>query len=95
MADASSGGAINYSEFILTSVDKQKFLTLTRLEAIFNELDVDGNQMLSLDEINHFLGQSPHMDKESLAKAFEAVDPHGVGEISFEQFKDLIQNLLA
>lgn len=95
MADADGNGQLNYSEFMLTCVNREKFLTIEKLEAIFNELDVDGNHQVSLDELTAFLGQSEHMDKEALAQAFARVDPEGRGEISFIQFKDFIQHLLA
>jgi calcium-dependent protein kinase len=94
MADSSADGVINYSEFMMTAVDREKFLTIERLEALFNEMDVDGNNKVSLEELNYFLGQSEHMDHEALKAAFESVDPEGVGEISFGQFKVLINELL-
>lgn len=56
MADMSEDGLISYSEFMMTCVNREKFLTMERLEAVFNELDVDKNQMVSLDELNQFLG---------------------------------------
>jgi len=94
MADSSADGVINYSEFMMTAVDREKFLTIERLEALFNEMDVDGNNKVSLEELNYFLGQSEHMDHEALEAAFKSVDPDGVGEISFGQFKVLINELL-
>ena len=75
MADMSEDGLISYSEFMMTCVNREKFLTMERLEAVFNELDVDKNQRISLDELNQFLGSSEHMDKEALAEAFAQVDP--------------------
>ena len=95
MADNSEDGLISYSEFMMTCVNREKFLTLDRLEAVFNELDVNRSQSISLAELNQFLCGSEHMDKEALAEAFAQVDPQGSGEISFSQFKMLIQNLLA
>ena len=47
---------------------------MTKLEAVFNELDIDKNNMISLNELNQFLGSSEHMDKEVLAEAFASVD---------------------
>lgn len=58
MADQSEDGRIGYSEFVLTCVDREKFMTLERLEALFNELDVDGNHMISFEEIKLFLGSA-------------------------------------
>ena len=74
MADASEDGLISYSEFMLTCVNREKFLTMERLEAVFNELDIDKNHHISLNELNQFLGSSEHMDKEALAEAFAQVD---------------------
>ena len=74
MADASEDGLIGYSEFMLTCVNTEKFQTVTKLEAVFNELDIDKNNMISLNELNQFLGSSEHMDKEVLAEAFASVD---------------------
>jgi Ca2+-binding EF-hand superfamily protein len=62
MADSSADGVINYSEFMMTAVSREKFLTMERLESLFNEMDVDKNNRVSLDELNYFLGQSDHMD---------------------------------
>lgn len=39
MADHTDDGKISYSEFVLTTVDRAKFITLDKLEAIFSELD--------------------------------------------------------
>ena len=94
MADSGGDGVINYSEFMLTAVNREKFLTIERLEALFNEMDIDGNNAVSLEELKYFLGQSENMDTQALEAAFESVDPEGVGEISFDQFKNLINDLL-
>ena len=74
MADASEDGLIGYSEFMLTCVNTEKFQTVTKLEAVFNELDIDKNNRISLHELNQFLGSSEHVDKEVLAEAFASVD---------------------
>ena len=94
MADSDGNGNISLNEFMMTCVNNEKFLTIQRLESIFNEIDVDKNQRLSLDELNQFLGSSKHLDKEELAQQFAMVDPENHGEISFDQFQKLIQNLL-
>ena len=95
MADSDGNGNISLNEFMMTCVNNEKFLTIQRLESIFNEIDIDKNQRVSLEELNTFLGSSKHLDKEALAQAFEAVDMDGQGEIDFAQFQKLINNLLA
>ncbi len=58
MADQNSDGGISYSEFMMTSVNREKFLTMEKLEGIFNEIDIDHNHMLTFDELNSFFGRS-------------------------------------
>ena len=55
---------------------------------------MDKNEQISLEELNLFLAQSEHVDKEQLAMAFQEVDPQRSGEINFAQFQQLITNLL-
>ena len=64
MADSSGDGLISLNEFMMVSVNQEKFLTQQRLEAVFREIDVDKNHRVSMEELNSFLGQSEHMDKE-------------------------------
>ena len=64
MADSSGDGVISLNEFMMVSVNQEKFLTQQRLENVFREIDVDKNQRVSMEELNSFLGQSEHMDKE-------------------------------
>ena len=94
MADSDGSGNISYQEFMMTCVNQEKFLTIQRLESIFHEIDLDKNHRISLDELNQFLGTSKHLDKKDLAAQFQAVDPDGVGEITFDQFQKLIENML-
>lgn len=56
MADQSDDGRIGYNEFVMTCVDRDKFLSLDKLEAVFSELDVDHNNMISFAEMKTFLG---------------------------------------
>lgn len=58
MADSSQDGVINYSEFMMTAVNREKFLTHERIEAVFNEIDIDHNNAVSLDELMTFLNTS-------------------------------------
>ena len=43
MADSSGDGLISLNEFMMVSVNQEKFLTQQRLEAVFREIDVDKN----------------------------------------------------
>jgi len=54
----------------MTAVNREKFLSIEKLETIFQEIDVDGNNMLSFEEFNKFLGRSKHLPTEELMHAF-------------------------
>ena len=94
MADQNGDKTISYSEFILTAVDRSKFMQLEKLEAVFSELDTDKSNTLSFMELDSVLTGARHVDREQLKEAFEMVDESGAGEISFDQFKQLLKILL-
>lgn len=62
MADSSEDGVINYSEFMMTAVNREKFLTHERIEAVFNEIDINHNNAVSLEELMSFLNSSQQLD---------------------------------
>jgi Ca2+-binding EF-hand superfamily protein len=59
----------------MTCVDREKFMTLEKLEALFSELDTDGNHMISFEEIKQILGNADErISVEALHEAFMEVD---------------------
>ena len=83
MADQNNDGGISYSEFMMTSVNREKFLAMEKLEGIFNEIDIDHNHMLTFDELNSFFGRSESLPQDALLQAFQDVDSEGQGQITF------------
>lgn len=83
MADQNNDGGISYSEFMMTSVNRDKFLAMEKLEGIFNEIDIDHNHMLTFDELNSFFGRSESLPQDALLQAFQDVDSEGQGQITF------------
>jgi Ca2+-binding EF-hand superfamily protein len=55
MADQTEDGMIAYSEFVMTAIDRSKFLQLEKMESIFAELDVDHSNTLSFIELDEVL----------------------------------------
>jgi calcium-dependent protein kinase len=97
MADTNGDGKLSYSEWMMTALNRDKFLSSEKLEGIFSELDADGNNMISLDELNVILGASEETDSQTasmLAQAFADIDTKGNGEITFNQFKDLMLQIM-
>ena len=55
MADENGDGVISYSEWLMTSMNRQKILTHEKLEAAFQGLDIDHSNTVSIEEIANFL----------------------------------------
>lgn len=53
--DTDKSGYIDYSEFILATVDRDKLLTTDRLKCAFDEFDADKNGKITADELANIL----------------------------------------
>lgn len=95
MADENEDGSISYSEWLLTSINRGKFLTHEKLEGVFQGLDADHSRTISYDEIKSFLfGHKGFDDEEYLKSIMAKYDADHSGDLSVEQFKKLMFDLL-
>jgi len=53
--DADDNGKINYTEFLMVSMNQQQLLTTERLENAFKMFDQNGDNEVSVDEIKAML----------------------------------------
>jgi calcium-dependent protein kinase len=90
MADSDNSGEINYSEWIMTAVDRSKLLSTEKLEIAFKMFDKDGSKTISLDEIKSMLETMKIVDEDSVRRAMKSVDSTKRGELSFSEFKELL-----
>ena len=95
MADENEDGVISYSEWLMTAMNRMKILTHDKLEAAFHGLDKDHSNTVSLHEITNFLFNSKHIDEEMLREIVSRVDADKDGEITLDQFKALMYDLLS
>lgn len=95
MADENDDGVISYSEWLMTAMNRHKILTHEKLEAAFQGLDIDKSNTVSIDEIASFLFSSKHVDHNLLKQVIDRVDPTGDGDITLDQFKALMFDLLS
>lgn len=93
IADADGSGEIDYSEWVVASIDKKKLLTNEKLEAAFNLFDKDGSGSISATEVKDVLGIGKNIDDEVWSDIIKEVDGDGDGEISFEEFKAMMEKL--
>lgn len=94
--DADKSGFIDYTEFIVATVNSEEFNSNEFLQAAFKLFDKDGSGSISGDEIKAVLGFNKTNGTED-AKAIDAilkqVDENGDGDISFDEFVTMMKNL--
>jgi calcium-dependent protein kinase len=91
--DFNHDGCINFSEFITANFKKDKLLSEKTLQKTFNLLDLDGNGFITLDELKESI-PIEITSKLEWRELIEEVDKDGDNQISFEEFKEMMQKLL-
>lgn len=94
MADANDDGVISYSEWLMTAMNRRKVLTEAKLKAAFQGFDADHSNSVSFDEIRQFLFGFKGFDQDYLTELISKYDTDQSGDMSFEQFKNLMFELL-
>lgn len=93
--DLDGNGFVDYSEFLTASMNKEKILSIQNLEAAFNAFDKDGSGKISVDEIQALFTQKESIKKSVFEQILKQGDKNGDGELSFEEFKDLMISFFA
>lgn len=91
--DTDHSGYIDYSEFVVASMNEKNLLTNEKLQAAFKMFDKDGSGMISASEIKEVLGFGKAMSEEAVNEVMKQVDENGDGEISFEEFSAMMKKL--
>jgi calcium-dependent protein kinase len=85
MIDTDGNGTIDYSEFVIATINKQILLSKNNIEAAFEAFDKDGNGSISIEEIKMILGNAKIEDETLKALIYE-FDIDGNGEIELNEF---------
>merc|ERR1711990_522031 len=93
--DTDNSGFIDYSEFVVAAMNENQLTTNEKLAAAFKMFDKDGSGIISADEIKEVLsfGGTNQMSKATLDMIVKQVDENGDGEISFEEFVDMMKKV--
>jgi calcium-dependent protein kinase len=83
--DTDKSGVVSYSEFITALVDWEQELTEEKLKKAFMELDVNGDGLISIEEIANAIGKDVE-DKE-LINFMKEADSNQDGSIDFQEFR--------
>jgi len=94
--DNNNSGSIDYTEFVMATMNRQKMLSKERLEAVFKLFDKDGNGYLTADELKEIFnpGNAKEIDEKVWTDLINEVDQNGDGKISYKEFKDMMLKLL-
>ena len=96
--DLDGNGVIDYNEFLACSINQDKILRNDNLKLCFNEFDTDGSGKISVDEISAIFkngnNENPE-DIEVFKKMIKDADENGDGEISFEEFQDIMNRFFS
>lgn len=92
--DSDGSGEIDYSEWIVAATDRKKLLTDEKLKVAFSLFDKDGGGSISSNEVKETLGVGKNIDEKLWNQIIKEVDGNDDGEISFPEFKTMMQKLL-
>lgn len=95
--DQDKNGYIEYEEFLRASIDMETLCTEANLKMAFTFFDTDNSGFLSKDEIRAALGLNGNKDDNDARKMLDEVlaelDENNDNQISFEEFKKLVQSI--
>ena len=84
--DIDGSGQIDYSEFVVASMNEKQILSQEKLKAAFDMFDFDGSGTISQEELKEVLSLGTNIDQLTIDKIFLQADANGDGQISFNEF---------
>jgi len=88
--DVDNSGAIDYSEFVVASMNEKNLLSNNKLQSAFKMFDKDGGGSISTDEIKQVLSFGQNLEESVVNDIIRQVDANGDGEISFDEFAEMM-----
>ena len=79
--DLDGNGTIDYTEFVMATINEKSYLTEQRLKMAFQMIDKDQSGSLSPEEIKEFLCFDKSIDPKEVANMIAEADQNGDGEI--------------
>lgn len=88
--DADGSGEIEYSEFVVATLNEKNLLSNNKLQTAFKMFDKDGGGSISTDEIKQVLSFGQNLDEALIEQIIKQVDENGDGEISYDEFAQMM-----
>lgn len=94
LVDTDENGWIDYSEFVMATLDKKNLFSDERLKAAFSIFDKDNNGFIDANEIRTVLGKGKNLNDNVWEELISEVDINGDGEVSFKEFRKMMKQLI-
>jgi len=91
--DLDGSGYLDYSEFVVATMNEKNLFSEKKLKAAFKMFDKDNSGAISRDEVRESLLKIQNFSNQELNEIIGQVDENGDGEISFEEFKDIMTRM--
>jgi len=90
--DTDNSGYIDYTEFVVASINEKKLLSHDKLKAAFRIFDKDHSGSITPSEIKAVLQTDSSIPNEVVNAILQQVDANGDGEISLDEFIALMKD---
>ena len=91
--DFNNDGSINFSEFLTVNIQKEKLLNEETLDKAFRMFDLDGNGYITIEELKKTMPLEI-TTKAGWRNLVSEVDKDGDYQISFNEFKEMMEKLI-
>ena len=91
--DINGNGLIDYTEFIIASINKEKLLSTERLEETFNLFDADGSGKITASELKEMI-DIHDVEDSCWQQLINEVDSNGDGEVDLKEFKNMMLSII-
>jgi len=94
--DSDNNGFIEYEEFVRASINKEILVTDEILKFAFSFFDKDNSGQITVSELKDIFcyNQDKQISEDVMKKIMEDIDTDGNHEISFEEFKEMMKNII-
>ena len=93
--DTDNSGYIDYTEFLIASMKKEKLLSRRNLENSFKVFDRDNSGTITIAELKNFLGNDTAGSKAAWDHLLDGGDINNDGELDLQEFKNLIYKIFS
>ena len=93
--DLNHDGKVTWDEFVIAAIDKVSLLKERNIDAVFNLLDKNNDERITMDEIKaQFGGDHKECDLKLWEEILNEVDKDHCGAITREEFREAMKNVL-